>query len=35
MRLFRQRKFGDWEDVFERIGAELAAAAEKHQQNGR
>jgi hypothetical protein len=27
MRLFRQSRFGDWEEVFERIGAELAEVA--------
>jgi hypothetical protein len=27
MRLFRQRTFGDWEEVFERIGAELESLA--------
>jgi hypothetical protein len=30
MRLFRQRTFGDWEEVFERIGMELEQLAAAH-----
>jgi hypothetical protein len=29
MRLFRQSRFGAWEDVFERLAAELAKLAGK------
>jgi ADP-heptose:LPS heptosyltransferase len=30
MRLFRQKKPGDWNEVFERLARALAAEAEKH-----
>ena len=29
MRLFRQRRWGDWDDVFARIAAELESAPHK------
>jgi ADP-heptose:LPS heptosyltransferase len=30
MRLFRQRRYGDWEDVFDRMAGELKRAADEH-----